>query len=117
MRRAAASCTSAWDGHNVVAVREVFPLRRWNPTSRRDCGVATEQPSREVDGPNKVGERCVLAITTCVHNVRVVRIGPNRKVDGSLTTRVQALYIAIRLPRLREIHGGPGRPYVIGEAD
>ena len=57
MRRTASSRATAWNGRNVVSMRQVLPLRGRNLACGRYRRVATKQPPREIHGTYKVRKR------------------------------------------------------------
>src|SRR5215813_5420511 len=108
-RRGTARRAASWDLLDRIPVRQVFPLWRRDRARGRNPRITAEQPSREVTRPDEVetgkgrgGE--FLPITGHIYCIRVVPIDRNRKMNASLSARVEphdyANRNAIRIQRL-----------------
>src|SRR5262245_32352302 len=120
MRRATTRRAASLNLLDRIQVSQVFPLWRRDRARGRNARITAEQPSREVTRPDEVGKRRVLTIAGHIDCIRVVTIDRNRKMNGSLSARVESLDFAISLGGPRQIHGGPrrgARRRVIAESD
>src|SRR5262245_58324727 len=94
MRRATARRTASRDLRDRIQVRQVFPLWRRDRARGRNPRITAEQPSREVTRPDEVdtgkgsGGK-FLPITGHIYCIRDVPIDRNRKMNASLSYRVE----------------------------
>src|SRR5215813_4564920 len=96
-RRGTARRAASWDLLDRIPVRQVLPLWRRDRARGRNPRITAEQPSREVTRPDEVGKGGVLTIAGHIYCIRVVPIDRNRKMNASLSARVESLDLAIRL--------------------
>src|SRR5262252_3123983 len=101
MRRAAVRRAASRDLRDRIQVRQMLPLWRGDHARGRNARITAEQPSREVARPDEVGKGRVLTIAGHIDCIRVVPIDRNRKMNESLSARVESHDMAVRLASLR----------------
>src|SRR5215475_10010739 len=98
MRRSVMSRAASRNLRYRIRIRQVFPLWRWDRAPGR-CRITAEQPSKEALSTDKVGEIIIshepliftgLCIAPHINYIRVVPISQNRKMNFSLTARVDS---------------------------
>src|SRR5215510_11826254 len=89
MRRAAARRAATRNLRDRIRVRQVFPLWGRNRAPRQGR-ITAKQPSREIIRSDEVGKWIVLTIACHINYIRGVPIDRNRKMNGSLSARVES---------------------------
>src|SRR5262249_41234380 len=101
VRRTVVRRAASRDLRDRIQVRQMLPLWRRGHARGRNARITAKEPSREVVRPDEVGKGTILTIAGHIDRIRVISISRNRKMNGSLSARVESHDMAVRLASLR----------------